>query len=344
MSSLNRDMMTEWDYSDGEASSMEDMSEEDMKQESTSSSSSSSCWTAAATTLQNTIRYGNYEPNVSFQDMLEVKEETKACMLKHGTDSDFMLIASMLLQQVSTTDRHNQTLKQLNHLGMIYLHYSTPSPGQPEPALDMVQHLRQMLTETLIKPYQGKNSTNQLFSLNVHLYYEPKDFFHEATIVVDGSTGQLEYWDSSRPVVFSPFYRLIRKGALQDLFGDVIVLPKKSAQIRPSSCGFWSLWYLQKRMQGCPPLEINKWFNSPKTAKKIRKEIEPRMSLMAAAVVECWQRTMPTVQFLPIEEMQTPQQKQAADQLITLICQCADLDVLSALPDQWEKFCQAVAR
>jgi hypothetical protein len=261
---------------------------------------------------------------------MQVYSETDACMKKYGTDSDFMMIATLIVQQVSQTAGHSSGIRPIHHLGLIYLNVS-----EEKEADNPFEILQNMLNQTLpqtLNPFT-------LYVVNVHLHSEASGLFHEASIVIDGATHVLEYWDSSRPSYFASFYRQLRSNTLPGI-RNIMLLPQRSAQIRPASCGFWSLWYIQRRMQGCPADVIDRWFYSKKIATQNRKDIGPRMHLLAAAIVSCWQNLIPQVRELDLSDLETSTQRQNLNMLVALICQCSKLDVVSNLPQQWEQFCR----
>lgn len=290
------------------------------------------CLSRVDQAMRNTVKYGNYWPDMDVEEFKQLLENPNYCMRSEGVDSDFMLVASLILQEVSLRYVDNKG-HRMCHLGLIMLNLEEDEKGQAsaQALVDMIQN-----TLPMQAGINAINTINTIYTLNVHLSYPSINFYHEASVVFDVSNRTLEYWDASRPQVFSAFYRALRQLKVATI-NRVILVPDRKVQVRPASCGFWALWYFQRRMQGCSGETINRWFFKKAQSAQIRKELAPRMQLLAAAVLKCW----PSEQRrLALNAIQTDQEHVNLERLAQIICRCVQLDVVSQIPAQWQDLCR----
>jgi hypothetical protein len=279
------------------------------------------CGVNLRNTITNTVAYGNYEPSVNLKDIIHVKEHPSECTKRVGTDSDFIFMATMLLREVS---RRHDDLTTMQHLGILHLDISIDHSD--------INQLITMLNGTL--PDKLEHGT--IYVINVHMHLISTDFYHETSIVISGKNHTLEYFDSSRPQVFQSFYAQLRQLTFKNL--DILFVPKNKAQIQNASCGFWALYYIQRRIQGIEASEFSTWFNTKQRSVNIRKDISPRMVILADVIIQCWYKTCPDKLHLDISDITTDEQKQNVGIISEIICNCLELPLTQNLKSSWEQF------
>lgn len=275
--------------------------------------------------VRNTYQWGSYILEPSRAILLEMVERGDVCMKEMGTESDLIFMATSLLSSVSKG--------RMVHLGMMRL--------SVDPQKNSYEEIQTFLEHTWWP--QRKRG---LFVVNMHLIQDKDhDDLHETSLLLDPERGVLEFWDSEQSNNFYSVIRYLRdqllpaSSLLRKHFSHVEIVPRyktKAPQHGGAACGFWSLWYIQKRMQGATVTELQQVFDSPTLVKQVKQELLPRMYIVAQALLTCWDEVLGS-QHPPLvmNSLETEEEQKNAALLYRLLHDCSERKVTGDMVTQW---------
>jgi len=273
--------------------------------------------------LINTEKWGYYSIGMSREILMEMVTEGDRCFKQDGTESDIMFAATNMLAAASEG--------RMEHLGLMYI-----TVGKDKTDYSQIP--------IFIENAAAKYSKSKLYAINTHLVHlDIKGDMHETSLLLDPEHRVIEFWDSAQDLRHRSLHIFLKNMLqnypnLKEHFDKVQFVPKtysKAPQHAGAACGFWSLWYFQKRMQGATLDQMIHLFESPTLVKKAKEELFPYMGIIVTVLLMCWDKVLGhDHEPLELGDMSTSREKKDTKIFHNLLHKCQNWMVEEVI-DKW---------